>query len=382
MVKPLKPANSLGTAAVVRPKTQLQVVWEQFATQPLAVGALLLLAVLAIGGLFAGFIAPYGLDEDLEVEGVRYQAPVGIHLFDPQTKVLDRPFVYATTRRVNPDTFATEYLEDTSTKYYLRFFARRSEAPYLLFGVIPSDLHLFTVEAPARVFLLGSDGRGRDIFSRLWYGAQVSLTIGLVAVTISFLIGVILGGLAGYYGGALDAVVMRLGEVIGSIPPLFLLIALSTLLPSGLEPIAYFYGIIVMLGLTSWSELARSVRAQLLALRELEYVAAARAIGASEARVISRHLLPNMASYLIVLASITIPTAILSESALSFVGRGIREPFSSWGLMLADVAKGGFSSLIDRPWTLAPGFFILVTIMSWNFLGDGLRTAFDPKKRR
>ena len=248
-------------------------------------------------------------------------------------------------------------------------------------GLIPADLRFFSVDAPARVFLLGSDARGRDLFSRLWHGAQVSLTIGLVSVSISFAIGVVLGGLAGYYRGVLDALVMRLSELLGAIPPLFLLIALSTLLPQGLDPIAYFYGVVVMLGLTGWGELARSIRSQILSLRETDYVTAGRALGASEPRVIARHILPNTASYLIVLASLMIPAAILAESALSFVGRGIREPFSSWGL-LADVAKGGVAALSERPWTLASGFFILLTVLCWNLLGDGLRAAFDPKKRR
>lgn len=368
--------------ASAREKTQAQVVWEQFRRQTLAVSALLVLMIFAIGALFAPLIAPYGLTEELTLEGVRFQPPTRVYVVDPVTGLPDRPFVYATSRKVNQQTFATEFLEDRGQKYYLRFFASRPDQPYKILGLIPADLRLFSVDAPARVFLLGSDARGRDLFSRLWYGAQVSLTIGLVAVSISFAIGVVLGGLAGYYGGVLDALVMRLSELLGAIPPLFLLIALSTLLPQGLDPIAYFYGVVVMLGLTGWGELARSIRSQILSLRETDYVTAGRALGASEPRVIARHILPNTASYLIVLASLMIPAAILAESALSFVGRGIREPFSSWGLMLADVAKGGVAALSERPWTLASGFFILLTVLCWNLLGDGLRAAFDPKKRR
>ena len=322
------------------------------------------------------------MTEDLTLEGVRFQPPTRVYLVDPVTGLLDRPFVYATSRKVNQETFATEFLEDRGQKYYLRFFASRPDQPYKILGLIPADLRFFSVDAPARVFLLGSDARGRDLFSRLWHGAQVSLTIGLVSVSISFAIGVVLGGLAGYYRGVLDALVMRLSELLSTIPPLFLLIALSTLLPQGLDPIAYFYGVVVMLGLTGWGELARSIRSQILSLRETDYVTAGRALGASEPRVIARHILPNTASYLIVLASLMIPAAILAESALSFVGRGIREPFSSWGLMLADVAKGGVAALSERPWTLASGFFILLTVLCWNLLGDGLRAAFDPKKRR
>jgi peptide/nickel transport system permease protein len=369
------------TTSVPRAKTQWRVVWEQFSAQPLAMASLYVLFALYVCAAFAPFIAPYNLNESYDLQGARYQPPTRVHFLEPSTGLPTLPFVYATTRRTNPDTFAPEYIEDTARRYPVRLFTTRAE-PYLLLGFIPSRLHLFGVDEPARLYLIGGDGKGRDLYSRLLYGAQISLTIGLVAVSISFVIGTILGGLAGYYGGALDALVMRLTEVIQAIPAFFLLIALSALLPVTLEPQAYFYGVIVMLGLTSWLELAKAVRAQVLSLREQEFVAAARALGAQEARVITRHILPNTASYLVVLGSITIPGAMLAEAALSFVGRGIREPFSSWGLMLTDVMQGGIANMNLHPWALIPGAAIIVTIVAWNLLGDGLRAAFDPKKRR
>jgi peptide/nickel transport system permease protein len=179
-----------------------------------------------------------------------------------------------------------------------------------------------------------------------------------------------------------DNLIMRFVEIIGAIPYLFLLIVLTALLPRNLDPILVFYGVVIFLGAIGWGGLARTVRSQILALREVDYVQAANALGAGEGRIIGRHMLPNTASYLIVNASLAIPGFILAESGLSFIGRGIREPYSSWGLMLNDVTEGGFASFVLRPWVLIPGFFIVLAILCWNFLGDGLRDAFDPKKRR
>ncbi len=365
-----------------RAKSQWRVIWEQFQKQPPAIVALFVLLALYIAAIFAPMLAPYERNETAPVtEGVRYQAPTQVRFVDPETGALERPFVYATTRRVDPNTFELQFLEDRSVKYYVQFFAQRGE-PYQLFGFIPMRLRLFSVSAPARIFIMGSDGSGRDIFSRIIYGAQVSLMIGFVAVGISFLIGAILGGLAGFYGGLLDALLMRFTEVIQAIPPFFLLIALSALIPSFLEPEQYFYGVIIMLGLTSWMDLAKSIRGQVLSIREQEFIVSARALGIGDGRIILRHILPNTASYLVILGSITIPGAILAESGLSFIGRGIREPSVSWGSLLSDITTNGIAGVNLHPWALMPGWYILVTIVAWNILGDGLRAAFDPKKRR
>lgn len=360
-------------------KSGWHIVWEQFIKQPQAVFALWILLALYIGAAFAPFLTPYDRQETWVVEGVRYQPPTQVHFLGERG--LEAPFVYATTRSVDPNTFETMYKPDTSQKFPVRFFATRGE-PYRLFGLFETRVRLFSVEAPARLLLMGTDGTGRDIFSRVVLGAQVSLTIGFVAVGISFLIGVVLGGLAGYYGGWLDIIVMRLCEVLQAIPPFFLLLALSALIPSLLPPEQYFLGVIVMLGLASWMDLAKSIRGQVMSLREQEFVTSARALGIPEGRIILRHILPNTASYLVVLGSITIPGAILAESGLSFIGRGIREPAVSWGLMLADITQNGVAGINLHPWALVPGWYILITIVAWNVLGDGLRAAFDPKKRR
>lgn len=376
-----------GAAAVSRPESnrsqsQRQVVWEQFRKHQLAVFGGLILGMLYVGAVFAPFIAPYGLSEYSTTAITKYQPPTRVYFRDPQTGAPAWPFVYATKRALNLETFLTEFQEDRTTRYPVRLFVRRPDQPYRLFGVIASDVRLFGVDAPGKIFLLGTDSYGRDIFTRIWYGAQISLTIGIVGILISFVLGLVFGGIAGYYGGWVDNLIMRSVEVLAAIPTLFLLIALTGLLPSNLNPILVFYGIIFILGFIGWGGLARVVRSQILALREVDYVQAATALGAREGRIIGLHMLPSTATYLIVSASLAIPGFILGESGLSFIGRGIREPYSSWGLMLNDVTQGGFSSFTDRPWVLIPGFFIVLAILCWNFLGDGLRDAFDPKKRR
>jgi len=381
-------ASDTGQVAAVAPRemarsqSQGQVVWQQFRKHQLAVLGGLILTIMYIGAAFAPFISPYGLSEYSTTQITRYQPPTRVYFRDPVTGAIGRPFVYGSKRVVNTETFETDFTEDRSVKFSVHFLVRRPELPYRILGIIPSDWHLFGVDAPAKIFVMGTDGLGRDMFTRIWYGAQISMTIGVVSAWLAFLLGLIFGGAAGFYSGWVDNLIMRVAEVISSIPILFLLIALTAFLPRDLDPILVFYGLVLMLGFISWDGIARTVRSQILALREVDYVQAANALGASESRIIARHMLPNTASYLIVSLSLAIPGYILFESGLSFLGRGIREPYSSWGLLLNDVTEGGFASFIFRPWVLAPGFFIVLTILCWNFLGDGLRDAFDPKKRQ
>jgi peptide/nickel transport system permease protein len=375
-----QPATTTQTGPVS--KSQARIVWEQFRKHQLAVLGGLIVLTLYVGALFAPFIAPYGSSERDLSYPTRYHPPTKVYFRDPQTGAVSWPFVYATSRRMNPDTFQFEYAEDRSTRYPVQFFMRRPDVPYTIVGPIQGDLRLFGVDKPARIFIAGADGEGRDLFSRIWFGARISLTIGIVAISLSFVLGLFFGGLAGYYGGWVDNIIMRIVEVIGAIPTLYLLITLTAFLPRGLDPVLVFYGIIFMLGLIGWGGLARTVRSQILALREVDYVQAATALGARESRIIFRHMLPTTISFLIVSASLAIPGAILGESGLSFIGLGIREPYASWGLLLNDITVSGFASFNERPWTLIPGFFIVVAILSWNFLGDGLRDAFDPRKRQ
>jgi peptide/nickel transport system permease protein len=366
----------------VRSKSQLQVAWEQFRKHQLAIFGAIIILTLYVGAIFAPFIAPYGSAERNLSEVTRYHPPTRVYFIDPETGALNAPFVYATTRKMNPDTFQMEYTEDRSQKYPIRVLTTRPDSPYTIIGSLQGNLRLFSVDAPARIFLLGADGEGRDLFSRVWYGARISLTIGIVSIAISFILGLILGGLAGFYGGWADNLIMRIVEIIGAIPTLFLLITFSSLLPRNVDPVFVFYGIIFFLGIIGWGGLARTVRSQILALREVDYIQAATALGAQEFRIIFQHMLPTTISFLIVSASLAIPGAIIGESGLSFIGLGIREPYASWGLLLNDITISGFASFTDRPWVLIPGFFIVLAVLCWNFLGDGLRDAFDPRKRQ
>jgi peptide/nickel transport system permease protein len=363
-------------------KSQLQVVWEQFRKHQLAVFGGMVLAVLYVGAIFAPFISPQSLSEYSTTDITKFHPPTRVYVIDPENGQPSLPFVYKSKRFTNPDTFEEGYKEDRSLKFPIKLFHNRPESPYKLFGFIPMTVHLFGVDAPGNVFILGTDGFGRDTFTRIWYGAQISLTIGIFSVALSTILGLFLGGLAGFFGGWIDNVIMRFVEILSAIPELFLLLSLSALIPRNIDPVVSFYGIIFVLGIIGWGGLARTIRSQISALREVDFVQAATALGASEMRIIGKHMLPVTFSLLIVNLSLSIPGAILTESGLSFLGYGIREPYSSWGLMISVAQEGGFASIEYRPWVLIPGFFIVLAVLCWNFLGDGLRDAVDPRKRQ
>ncbi|GGN01439.1 peptide ABC transporter permease [Thermus composti] len=440
-------------------QSQFQIALRQFRKHPLAVWGLRILFVLYTVAAFAGFFSPYDPNYYELYPPKGYHPPTRIHFVDPETGGLSRPFVYATRRTLDPVSLQPKYEEDPSQgKFYIRFFVRTPDQPYTLFRVFRSDLRLFGVDPPARIFLMGTDNFGRDLFSRLIYGAQVSLTIGILSALVSFVLGMVLGGIAGYYSGRpftlslplrawrglglllgplswalwgglglgalylawsyyrltglgffqvlaflaaawvgvrlvltlpfrpiridADDLVMRAVEIIAAIPTLFLLISLRAVFPTNVDPLTTFYLVVGLLGFIGWGGLARVVRGIVLSVREMDYVQAARAMGASDARILFRHVLPATASYVIVSLSLTIPGFILAESGLSFLGLGVTEPYTSWGLLLQGAQQGGFASFVDRPWVLWPGFFIFVSIMAWNFVGDGLRDALDPRRRR
>jgi peptide/nickel transport system permease protein len=372
--------NSLHGIANVS-KSRSQVVWEQFRKHQFAVLGAIILFAMYIGAIFAPFISPYGLTEYSTTNITKFHPPTRVY-FVGENGTPSLPFVYATKREMDPNTFQQAFVEDKTQKCTVKFFHNRPDQPYKLFFFIPMTVRLFGVDQPCNVFLLGADLYGRDLFTRIWYGAGVSLTIGIFAVTLSTILGLIFGGLAGYYGGWVDNVIMRLVEIIGAIPGLFLLLTLTALLPQSLDPILVFYGIIFLLGAIGWGGLARTVRSQISSLRESDMVQAATSLGAKEARIIGIHMLPITFSLLIVGLSLGIPGAILAESGLSFLGRGVREPYSSWGSLIAQAQEGSFSSITDRPWILIPGFFIVIAVLCWQFLGDGLRDALDPRKRQ
>ena len=369
------------TAAPVQSQSLYQVAWKQFRKHPLARVGMVILAVLYLLAIFAGFVSPYAPTAyESGQSRVSWAPPTHLHIRTASGQ-LTRPFIYGVKREVDFTTFRDKYTEDTSKTYPIQFFVSRPEAPYKLLGFIPSTLHLFGVDPAVKLFLWGSDNLGRDQFTRVLYGGQFSLSIGLLATFISVVLGMILGGVAGYFQGWADAVIMRLVEVLSAVPGLFLLITLRAVFPVDADPILVLYLIIGILAVIGWGDIARVIRSQLFSIRELDYVQAAQALGARDSRIIGRHMLPNTLSFLIISVSLSIPGYILLESGLSFLGIGIVEPYASWGSLLQVAQDGGFESITGRPWVLIPGVFIFLAVLAWLFVGDGLRDAFDPRRR-
>jgi peptide/nickel transport system permease protein len=334
-----------------------------------AAAAFLLLVYLLLP--FVGFFAPYLPGE--RNEDRLYAPPQAVHLFHEGRLV--GPHVYGTAETFNTETFQMESVADRTTPLALRFFARCG-APHRVLGLFETDLRVLCPPEGQDLFLLGSDRLGRDVFSRLLWGAQLSLTVGLIGVAVSFVIGLVLGGLAGYLGGWIDSTVSRLIEIIRSLPELPIWLALSAAIPANWGPTPVFFMISIILGLLDWPGLARSVRSKFLSLREEDFVRAAELMGASPRRIIAAHLLPNFMSHLVASATLAVPGMILGETALSFLGLGIRAPAVSWGLMLNDALD--LTVVEIYPWLLAPLAPVMLVVLAFSFLGDGLRDALDP----
>lgn len=345
-------------------------IWRKFRTHRLALVSGLFLLVSYLLLPFAGFIAPYTASE--RNADHLYAPPQAVHLFHEGRLV--GPFVYPRTAEADLENYRWVYRTDRSRPVPLEFFCEGGS--YRLAGLIPTDRHLFCAPGEATVFLLGSDRLGRDVFSRILYGAQLSLTVGLIGISVSFLLGISFGAAAGYLGGRIDWVINRMIEILRSLPELPLWLALSAAVPSNWGPVAVFFIISIILGILDWPGLARAVRAKFLSLREEEYVRAAEMMGARPARVIRRHLLPNFASHLIASATLSIPAMILGETALSFLGLGLRAPAVSWGVMLNDAQN--LAAIEIYPWTAIPMLPIIIVVLAFNFLGDGLRDSLDP----
>ena len=353
------------------PQSPGRLFWRQFRRSPLAVAGGGLLFVFYTSALLAPFLAAYA-PETMDRNRF-FHPPHKIHWFDAQGHFRG-PYVHPMTLTSPMD---LEYIEDRSRVVPLRLFVRG--ARYKLFGVVPTDRHLYGVAAPDVVFLLGADPLGRDMMSRLLHGGQISLTVGLVGIAISFTLGLLLGGVAGYFGGWVDVVIMRMTELLLTIPGLYLIIALRAVFPADLPSQQVYLAIVAILAFIGWAGLARVIRGMVLSIRRAEYVTAAEALGAGRLRIIARHILPNTMSFVIVAATIAIPGYILGEVFLSFLGVGVQEPSASWGNML--IQARSLRALNSFPWLLfVPGTAIFLTVMAFNFLGDGLRDALDPRK--
>jgi peptide/nickel transport system permease protein len=352
--------------------SQLRLMWWKFRKHRLALVSGIFLAVLYFGILISEFLAPYNL-HTRNMDDI-YSPPQRVHLFHNGEFV--GPFVYGRQMTLDMDTLKRNYIDKQDDVQRLRFFCKGDS--YRFWGLFEADRHFVCPAENGQLFLAGTDRLGRDVLSRMIYGARISLTIGLIGIAFSFMLGITIGGLAGYHGGIFDLVVQRIIEVLQSIPSIPLWLSLAAIMPITWSPILIYFGITVILGLLDWTGLARAVRSKLLALREEDYVLAAQLMGAGSSRIIRRHLIPGFMSHLIATATLSIPGMILGETALSFLGLGLRAPITSWGILLTEARS--VSVIAFYPWLLLPMLPVVLVIMAFNFLGDGLRDAADPYK--
>ncbi len=324
--------------------------------------AFIILALLYLIILFADFIAPYS--NTYANRDMAYAPPSKIYTIDECGK-LSRPYTYNYIREFEPSLMQTVFKQDRCKKYYLTFF---------------KNGHLFGVQDGGELYLLGTDINGRDVFSRLLFGGRISMTVGFLALLVVFPIGLLYGGISGYFGGVIDTLMMRFAEAVMAIPSFYLLIILAAILPSGMTSVQRFALIVVILALIGWAGFARVVRGMVLSIKNEEFVQAAKTMGASNLRIILKHILPQTTSYVIIAMTLSVPSYILAESGLSFLGLGIQQPDASWGNMLKEAQE--FTNILYRPWLLTPGLLIFIAVLSFNLLGDTIRDILDPKSQK
>jgi peptide/nickel transport system permease protein len=345
--------------------------WIKFIKHKLAVVGSIIVGFLYLVALFHGFLAPY---DPIERTDYIHLKPQKLHL--RHNGQWTRPFVYGITSQIDRQNFTRTYVEDVELRYPIVFFTRGPE--HNIFGLIKSRIHLFGVPEGGDILLLGTDELGRDMLSRILYGSSISLSIGLVGVLLSFALGVVLGGISGYYGGVTDTIIQRVIEFLLAMPTIPLWMALSVAVPIDWPPTRVYFAITVILSLRGWCGLARVVRGKLLETREEDFVMAARLAGSNDLRIILRHMLPTFLSYLIVDMTLAIPSMILGETTLSFLGLGLRPPVVSWGVLLQKASN--IRIVASYPWLMIPAIPVILTVLAFNFMGDGLRDAADPYK--
>ena len=352
--------------------TQWQLMWWRFRKHKLAAGGSIVLVAFYLVALFADFFA-YADPQESDAQR-SLMAPQAIHWMDDGSF---KPYVYALKGTRDPNTFKRVYVPDTATKIPVRFFGRGE--PWHVLGFIPSDRHLLAVEgakAGESLFLMGTDMQGRDLWSRLMYATRTSMTIGLVSVALSLVLGVALGGVSGYFGGLIDTVIQRIIEILRSIPTIPLWMGLAASLPNDWDVVQVYFAITIIISLIGWTELARVVRGRFISLKQEDFVMAAELVGCSKSRIIFRHMVPSFISHIIAATTLAIPAIIISETSLSFLGLGLRPPAISWGVLLQDAQN--IQALVISPWLLIPCFAVIIAVLAFNFMGDGIRDAADP----